>query len=383
MKLKVLFALDTLALGGAELSVLELVKNLKNVEPVVCVTYQAVHHLQAEFEGAGIRLYFMNISERFGFGKGCRKLKDIIRAENPHLVHATHFRTEIISRMVVPLFNIPLIGSLISDTYSKERYKLVSFREKVKLELYKLLNRATAHRSNYYISVSDAIVKPNQEYLGIPSAKIKMIPNGRDVRKYDNALAINRSELFRNISPSDKLIVSNSRVIKSKGFDEMFRAFLSLSNKRSDLFFVVVGDGYDFNYYKALSLEYGVNEKVVFLGNRTDMPQILKTCDIFWFASHYEGSPGVVIEGMLSHIPIIASDIPPVLENLSDGINALIFPKGDVDGLVNKTLYLLDNWDVRSNLTENAYRLASKKFSIEELACEHESFYSKIVSSRR
>jgi len=383
MGVKVLFTLDTLSLGGAELSVLELVKNLRNVEPVVCVTYRATHHLQGEFESAGIKVFFLNITERFGFVKGINKLKQVIRSEMPDLVHATHFKTEIISRMAVPGFDIPLIGSLISDTYSKERYSLVSSRERIKLELYRLLNKITSHRSDYFISVAEAIVKPNQRYLSIPANKIKVIPNGRDVQKYAGALPALRSDLYHSLKPSDKVIVSNSRVIKSKGFDEMFSAFSLLCNQRSDLFFLIVGDGYDLNEYVALSLQYGIQDKVVFLGNRTDVPQILKACDIFWFASHYEGSPGVVIEGMLSRLPIIASDIPPVLENLSDGINALIFSKGDVDGLVSKTLYLLDNWDIRSNLTENAYELASKKFNIELSARQHESFYSDVISSKK
>lgn len=377
-----LFTLDSLSLGGAELSVLELVKNLQSVEPIVCVTYRAEHQLKNEFEKAGIKLIFLNITERFGFSLGIKKLKRVISTEMPDLVHATHFKTEIISRLAVPGFNIPLIGSLISDTYSKERYSLVSYRERIKLELYRLLNKITSNRSDYYISVAEAIVKPNQKYLGIPSSKIMVISNGRDVQKYVSALPASRTDLFACLKPSDILIVSNSRVIKSKGFDEMLSAFSLLCNERSDLFFLVVGDGYDLDNYKALSHQLGIQDKVIFIGNRTDVPEILKACDIFWFASHYEGSPGVIIEGMLSRLPIIASDIPPVLENLSDGHNALIFPKGDVNGLVNKTLYLLDNWNIRSRLTDNAYRLASTKFNINILAREHESFYSKVILSR-
>src|SRR5690606_7082057 len=118
------------------------------------------------------------------------------------------------------------------------RYSLVSSRERFKLELYRLLNSITSHRSDYFISVAEAIVKPNQKYLGIPSNKIKVIPNGRDVQKYAGALSANRSDLYHNIKPSDKIIVSNSRVIKSKGFDEMFNAFSLLCSERSDLFFL-------------------------------------------------------------------------------------------------------------------------------------------------
>src|SRR5690606_16370165 len=110
-------------------------------------------------------------------------------------------------------FHIPLIGSLISDTYSRDRYKLVSFREKVKLEFIRILNKTTASRSDFYISVAEAIVKPNQQYLGISPEKIKVIPNGRDVQKYNEAVPIDRKYILNILKPSDKIIVSNSRVI--------------------------------------------------------------------------------------------------------------------------------------------------------------------------
>lgn len=382
MQKKVLFTLDTISLGGAELSLLELVANLTEFEPIVCVTYQSSQHLRKKFQDYGIKLIYLDIAKRFGFIEGVAKLKKVIEKEKPDLVHSTHFRTEIISRLAVPSFNIPLIGSLISDTYSKDRYRLVSSREKFKLELFRILNKLTAYRTDFFISVSEAIVKPNQKYLGIPSRKIKVIPNGRNTREYSNAQPFDRHSIFPQINMSDKVIVSNSRVIRSKGFDEIFKAFSLLCKNRTDLYLLIIGGGEQLEHYKLLSQKYEIDTRVQFLGNRSDMAALLKACDIFWFASHYEGSPGVIIEGMLAQLPIIASNIGPVLENLSDKVNALLFSKGNAVELADKTLYLLNNWEERKSMTEKAYQLAVVKFCIKEIAKTHENFYNEVICAK-
>lgn len=380
---KVLFVLDTISIGGAEFSILELVRHMPTFDVVVCVVYKAENQFRSDFERLPIKLIFLDIESRFGFVEGGIKLNGVIKQERPDIVHATHFKSEFISRIVVPFFNIPLVGSLISDTYGYERYSLVTSRERLKLEIYRYLDKVTAFRSDVYISVSEAIVGPNRKYLGIPLHKILVIPNGRDVDKYDRAIPVSRAVFGKKIKENDILIVSNSRVVQSKGFDEMFKAFELLCRVFDHLYFIVVGGGENIEFYKLLSKELNIDDKVVFLGNRKDMPEILKACDVFWFASHYEGSPGVIIEGMLSKLPIVASDIAPVTENLRDGYNALLFPRGEAAVLAHKSALLLQNRVKKDDMVRRSYELGKSKFNIKTLATIHEQTYLDLIESKR
>ncbi|WP_114750061.1 glycosyltransferase family 4 protein [Pleomorphovibrio marinus] len=376
---KILYVLDTISIGGAELSVLELIKNIQEFDIIVCVIYKAKNELLIEFNHYAKNLILFNIPHRFGFFSASIKLKRVIQQERPILVHANHFRSEIIARIVVPSFKIPLVCTLISDSHSKDRYNLLSKKEVIKLEFYRFINKVTANRANLFLSVSNAIVIPNMKYLGIPKGKIKVIPNGRDVCKYNNAVPIERTSL--NLSSEDILIVSNSRVIRSKGFDEIFMAFNVLLQNFRNIKLIIVGDGFDMSYYKSICNKLKIEESVTFLGRRKDIPEILKACDIFWFASHYEGSPGVVIEGMLSKIPIIASDINPNIENLVHKNNSLLFKMGDYLDLASQTRFLLENWSLKSKLTSNAYDLAKQKFDIRTIARNHEIEYKALIES--
>jgi len=376
---KILFLIDSLAVGGAEISILEVIKNLQQCSSVVCVVYQGEHSLKAEFEAAGAKLYFLNIKKRFGFGEGVRELRKILKMEKPNLVHTTLFKSEIIGRIAVPSSKIPLVGSLISDTYGKERYALVSRRERLKLNLYKLLNRITAKRPDMYISVSKSIIKPNLKYLGIKESKVELIQNGRDVTVFEKARIYSKSEIIPDATSESLLIITNSRVIRSKGFDEMLLAFQSLSKKFGNIFLVVAGNGFDFDFYKNMALEMGLDGKVVFLGRRHDIPSLLKSCDLFWFASHYEGSPGVVIEGMLSKTPMILSDIEPVLENIQDRRHALIFKTGDAEDLAVKTEILIYDPEFGEKLASAAYELGSNHFDIKKLVNKQETLYLELI----
>jgi glycosyltransferase involved in cell wall biosynthesis len=379
---KVIFLIDTLGVGGAELSVLEVVKNMKVLQPIVCVVYHADHGLQQEFDKAGIPMVFFDIKRRFGFWEAINRFKIFINKEKPALVHATNFKSEVISRLSLLGTGLPLVGSIISDTYGKERFQLVSSRERLKLNLYKLLNRVTAFRVDQFISVSEAIVKPNMKYLGVARDKFTIIPNGRDVSLFQNKpTSRSRKELFPDIPDTSTIILSTSRVIRSKGFDEMLQALKILLDSNLDIHLIAAGDGFDLESYKHVSIKIGLAERVIFLGRRNDIPQLLFNADIFWFPSHYEGSPGVLIEAMLAKIPIIASDIPPVLENLKDGVNALICKKGDVKSLVQKTKELIGQPEKINQMTEKAYQLALAKFDIQKLTARQENIYLELIAA--
>lgn len=378
-KKKVLFVIDTISVGGAELSIYEVVKNLKQTDPIVCVLYKAENGLQKEFEKKNIPLFFFDIQKRFGFKEAIQKLNDLVRKEKPDTIHATHFNAEFVCRLAIPKFKIPLVCSLISDTYSKDRYALFSQREILKLELYRIVDMLTAKRADKYISVAACILEPNSRYLNLPFDRMVVVQNGRDMNFYHDAEPLDKKFIVPEYQKGDLFLVSNSRVVKSKGFEEMFGAFEILAEKYTNLYLIVVGNGYDYEHYQERAKNMKKGNRIKFLGPRLDMPQILKACDIFWFPTHFEGSPGVVIEAMVCKLPIISTNIPSITENLIDGENALICKLGDIQSLVEKTEMLLQNPKLGKQLAQKAYDLGVKKFDIKTLAAKQERVYLDLI----
>jgi glycosyltransferase involved in cell wall biosynthesis len=107
-----------------------------------------------------------------------------------------------------------------------------------------------------------------------------------------------------------------------------------------------------------------ISRNVHFLGERTDVPEILKALDLFVFSSFQEGMPIAVIEAMLAGLPILLSDIEPLREVAGEG-NLDFFGPGDESDLANKMIALLGDADLRNSMAFRSHAFAIESYSIE------------------
>jgi glycosyltransferase involved in cell wall biosynthesis len=125
----------------------------------------------------------------------------------------------------------------------------------------------------------------------------------------------------------------------------------------------------------------GIGERVHFLGARTDVADILNELDLFVFSSLAEGLPISIAEAMLTKTPVIASNIPPLVEASGDGKYAEIFKVKDANDLAEKILKLLDDKTMRENLAEKAYSFAQENYSIEAHLKKLKTLYEKLSNN--
>ncbi len=112
-------------------------------------------------------------------------------------------------------------------------------------------------------------------------------------------------------------------------------------------------------------IENGIADRVHFIGSRSDVADILSELEIFIFSSLQEGLPVAVSEAMLAGVPMIVSDIEPLLEATSNGRYAEVFPVRDEKALSEKIVKLLDSEKERLQLAANAHDFAVENFSID------------------
>ncbi len=111
--------------------------------------------------------------------------------------------------------------------------------------------------------------------------------------------------------------------------------------------------------------ENNIADRVHFLGLRNDIPDILAALDLFVFSSLQEGLPIAMTEAMLAKVPLIVSDIEPLLEVSADGKYADVFPVKNVEVLSAKILALLKDERRRTDLSVCAADYAAENFSIQ------------------
>ena len=125
-------------------------------------------------------------------------------------------------------------------------------------------------------------------------------------------------------------------------------------------------------------IENSIADRVHFLGGRSDVPDILAALDVFVFSSLHEGLPVAVSEAMLAGVPMIVSDIEPLLEATGNGEFAEVFPVGDDTALSKSLIELLEDPSKRSDLSRGAKAFAIDNFSIDAHMRELKKLYRSL-----
>lgn len=378
-KLKVLFIIDTLEVGGAEQSLVNIAINLKNITPVFLHVYEG-SALSEKLLSKGIEVISLNISSGYHFNKALKLLIPIVQRIKPDIIHTTLFKSDIIGRRLKRYFNIPLVNSLVNNSYIKERYSNLNYRNKLKLYLIQRYDRLTCRNVDLFISNSKAIQYTNSSALKIPSKKIQVIHRGRDINNFNTTSSNRILELKNELGIlNQKILLNVSRLLARKGQLDLLNAFKTVNETYPDLVLLIAGEGQYRDFLQEFISKNNLDQKVILLGNRNDIPELLELSDLFVFPSWYEGLPGALIEAMMAETPIVASNIPENLECLSIE-EAVIFKKGIVEDLAKKIIWALQNPIEMAEKSEKARESAIHKFEISKISEQYEAVYHKLIS---
>ncbi|MGL5052876.1 MAG: glycosyltransferase [Cetobacterium sp.] len=167
---------------------------------------------------------------------------------------------------------------------------------------FRILDRWMYSKYSIIVSISDKVQEELQKWIKINS-NYKVIKNGINIEKYLNAVPKKRSEF--NLKDEDKLICQVARFIPLKNQETTVEALRLLPKNYKIIF---LGEGEKKEKIKSLAHKYELEERVKFLGYRSDVPEIIKMCDISVLTSEYEGLPISAIEAMFLN-PFIGSDV--------------------------------------------------------------------------
>jgi glycosyltransferase involved in cell wall biosynthesis len=240
-----------------------------------------------------------------------------------------------------------------------------------KLPLYKFFFEKLVH--NY---LNDATVFNNF------SAKNKFERKGFNPKKiYVIHNAIQAPPLGKNNKTEDLIkIISVSRFVKSKDFQTaLFSLKQLIEKKRNEKFrYYIVGYGSLESEIRSLISQLNLYNEVEILINPSNIPDILKSCDIYLSTSLYEGLSNSIMEAMVAGLPIIATDVGDNRYMIKDAYNGFIVPCRDINLIVEKLEYLSNSETERKKFGNNSYSIIENEFSEEELLGNYIKLFSKI-----
>lgn len=218
----------------------------------------------------------------------------------------------------------------------------------------------------------------------VPPAKVEVIYNGVDTTAVARALP--RAQAREKLSlPQDVPVVSIVAGLRpDKDHGVFLRAAKEVLRTLPGARFLIVGDGPQRGPLQALSRELGLNESVLFLGFRRDIPDILAATDVICLSSQpwQETLSVAMLEAMAAAIAPVVTDVGFLREIVHDGINGFLVPPGDPHALAGALARLLGDPALRKDFGTKAAGIVEQKCSIGTMARHFEQLFMQLAGKR-
>ena len=153
----------------------------------------------------------------------------------------------------------------------------------------------------------------------------------------------------------EKKFSAIGRLSKQKDFPTLIRAFALFLGKHQGYRLEIFGKGEDEKDLKALCLELGIGNSVLFMGLDKNVMERISDSTAFVLSSLYEGMPNVLLEAMGIGLPCVSTDCPfGPKELINDGENGILVPVGDVEALAAAMAKIAENREFALSIAEKA-----------------------------
>jgi len=365
--------LDTLGRGGAEMIALDVCRNAARLGLELTFVTTQGGAMEEDFSSSGAE--FIRLNRRAPVDPGVVfGLRRIIKERGIQIVHGY----QPVEGLHLYLATLAMGGLPVKRVLSFQGGMRPSWK-----------NLQTARflipRMDANIAVSRGILNYHRDMDKFDTAKnFHVIYNGTDPQRIKPTGKSLKKEL--GLSEDARLIGMVGNFYRDPRKDQLTvcralpEVFRELENVHC-VFAGAVEPGAESKFQACVDFcrEQGIAGRVHFLGARSDIPDVLAALDIFVFSSLHEGLPLAVTEAMLAGVPLIVSDLEPLLEVSDNGNAAEVFPVGNAAALSEKILKLLKNERLREGMRKGALEFAQENFSIDAHLRELKKLYSSMI----
>ena len=220
---------------------------------------------------------------------------------------------------------------------------------------------------------------------GIQSDKIVMIPNAVNVLEpeIEVELRSHREKIRRELCVPDGgvLTITSARLDREKGHIYLLQAIHQVVESYPKVIFAFAGDGYLRPDLEKQAEDLGILKHVRFLGNRFDMPALMRAADIFILPSLAEGLSLALLEAMTAGLPVVATKVQGSSDVIFHGQSGFLVPPADSGALKDAIIQCLQkpqNWD---SLGQHGRDTILANYTIERICQRYEAYFQELIDS--
>ena len=289
------------------------------------------------------------------------------------IVHTHCSKAGILGRWAAYLAGIRCI------VHSYHGFSFNVFQPALLSAFYIFLERITSIITTKFIMVSKTNIEKGIHEKIFVRDKVVLIRSGIDIEKFQQAestMKTKRKELA--VSDDIPLIAMIACLKPQKAPLDFVKVANSVLQYTREAHFVLVGDGVLRPEVEKLIRQLGIDNKIVLLGWRRDIPEIMKCINVLVLTSLWEGVPRVLPQAMSLGIPIVATEVDGTPEAVQNGVNGFVLPPGDIEGIAEKIIYLITHPEKARDMGEKGKRLVNE-FDIWKMMNQQEQLYVELL----
>jgi glycosyltransferase involved in cell wall biosynthesis len=290
-----------------------------------------------------------------------REFLRICRRLRPDIVHTHNPKPGVYGRIAARLARVPVVVNTVHGLYAQPQDRLVK-----RAVVYGLERVASTCSQAELVQNPEDL--PVLRRLRIPERKLHLLGNGVDLARFDPARYPGaREEVRRELGIGEDQVVVGlvGRLVREKGYREVFAAARELAVGHPDVVFAIAGPT-DLDKADAITqaeLDRAADEgNVRFLGMREDVVRLYLAFDLYVLASHREGFPRSAMEAAAMGLPIVATDIRGCRQVVDDGVTGQLVPARDAGALGEAIRALTSDPHRRGRMSSAARRRATEEF---------------------
>lgn len=375
-RIKVCILIPRLRIGGAEVQVLHLLRNLDSsrFEVHLCLLNSGDESMEVEARRYVESVELIDFRMRFLPMRFCQ-LYMYLRRKRFDVLHSHLPLADTLGRAAGRLARVPV---LITTEHGKHLWKPFWH-----LGLDRILNGVTDAR----ICVSHDILELRMSREGTPRDKLSYIPNAVDPAPFKSP-ARGRASVMAEFGwgMDDELVVTIGRLVPAKNYQVLVEAIGRLRESSPGVRCLIVGDGGERGVIEERIGALGLEESLRITGYRRDTADLLAAADLFALSSIREGLPVSLLEAMAAERAVVATRVGGIPDAIEDGVNGLLVQPDDPEALAAAMAKVLGDAELRRSLGAAASQTVEERFAVARavrmVSSLYESLFERKVGGR-
>ncbi len=359
-----LYVITKSELGGAQGHVYDLISSLyRDYEIHLAVGTPGL--LTDKMTALGVKIHIMpSLQRRISPAKDLRAIKEcvsIVKLVKPDLIHCHSSKAGVVARLAAKICRVPAIFTAHGWGFDPRSPRL---QRNIALGIEKIL----APFATKIICVSES---DRQLAISLKVTDPKVVVTIMNGISHGTTPTATPSQ-----QPPKLIMVARF----NRGQKDQHTLMKAIAQIKSPIELDFVGTGPDWEESKTLAKELKITDRVAFLGDRLDVPDLLARSQIFVLSTHYEGAPISILEAMRCGLPVIATNVNGIPEQVTDKVTGLLVPHQDINALTKAISSLTTDPIVRQQMGDAGKNKFFQEFTVEQMVEKTQNLYRSILN---